>query len=135
MGVKIIKKKIVEGYSISTARMDDIEKNEFFAGMKENIEYDINSDYQYWQVRLQYDDSKRVHIVIEPVEEIDKCDGISSDTIYKYSYGDVFGEDPYPGCSEDDYNAVQEEVRNEYNKLSKEIIPKLAKEWGFRKSI
>lgn len=131
MGVKIFKKKLVESYSISTVKMDNITANDFFSGMKEEIEYDINPELSYYTVTLTGKDDKRVYIEIEP-QAVEECNGVLADEIYDNDYsGFLEGE---LGCDSNTYLEIQDKVRREYDKLSKQIIPKLARAWGFRKT-
>lgn len=131
MGVKIIKRRIMESFSISTTKMDSISANDFFSGIKEEIESNLNPDFKYWKIVLNGRDNKRVYIETEPLP-IEECGNIMADEIYDTPYS-AFSTDEMP-CDEASYEILQSDIRKEYDKIRHEIIPKLAKEWGFRKT-
>ena len=131
MGVKIIKRRMCESYSISTTKMDSISANDFFSGIKEEIESNLNPDFKYWKIVLNGRDNKRVYIETEPLP-IKECGDIMADEIYNMPYS-AFATDEI-SCDEVSYESLQSDIRKEYDKIRHEIIPKLAKEWGFRKT-
>lgn len=111
--------------------MDNISANDFFSGIKEEIDVNLNPDFKYWKIVLNGRENKRVYIETEPLS-IEECGDIMADEMYDTPYS-AFSTDEMP-CDEASYESLQSNIRKEYDKIRHEIIPKLAKEWGFRKT-
>ena len=121
----------MESYSISTAKMDSVSANDFFSGIKEEITSNLNPDFKYWKIVLNGRDNKRVYIEAEPLP-VEECNDLPADEIYDTSYSAFLPDEI--GCDEKSYWDLQIKVRNEYDNIARNIIPKLARDWGFRRT-
>lgn len=124
---KSIKKhKLHERAETNIKKIDFIELNEFLAGLKEHIEYDINPDLEYFKVILEADNNKAYIDVASKNEDEWDLDGWTVEDIL--SANDI---DEYI-INKDSFNKLKDEMLSEKEYIENRIIPKLAREWGFR---
>lgn len=123
----IRRKRLNEKAETNIKKIDFIELNEFLAGLKEHIEYDINPDLEYFRVILSVDDSK-AYIDIEPkdLDDINFFDGWSVEDIIDSNYQDGYD------FTEKQWDDTKDRILKEKDYIEGKIIPKLAREWGFR---
>ena len=125
----IKRKKLNERAETNIKKIDFIELNEFLAGLKELIEYDINPDLEYFKVVLDVD-SNKAYIDVES-KNMDEweLDGWSVDDILSINNPDEYEEFV---INVDSFNNLKKEMLDEKSRIINKIIPKLARQWGFR---
>ena len=123
-----------EAYSISTVKMSPIEKNEYFAGLKEYLD-ELNGEYDYWYMALDEMDDGRVYLSIYPQEisahddEIGDFDIDANEVLNGETYvADYYKNDP------ELFAKISEQVREEHDDILKFEFPKIAREWGFQRT-
>ena len=119
-------KRLNEKAETNIKKIDFIELNEFLAGLKEHIEYDINPDLEYFKVILEADNNKAYIDVASKNEDEWDLDGWTVEDIL--STNDI---DEYI-INKDSFNKLKDEMLSEKEYIENRIIPKLAREWGFR---
>lgn len=124
--IKTSSGRIDERAEMSAKGIDQIELHELLSSMKENVEYDINDDLEYFRVVLGLENGK-AYIDIESKDSDEwNIDGYSVDDILEPTAKEWMVIDGK------DVDKLKDEILAEKKKVESEIIPKLAKEWGFK---
>ena len=133
MAFKLYKNtKLNEDYSMNISSIGNIELNDVLIGISDDIIDNIKNKINYWDVYLDKDNT-RAYIKIAPIEDIPMNDYfVDSDYLVFTDY--EHAKDFLDGVDEDDYNQVRDDVIAERDKLENNLIPGLAKRWGFRKA-
>lgn len=121
-----ISKTLNERAETNIKKIDWMELNEMLAALKEQIEYDINPDLEYWRVIVDVDNGK-AYIDIETKEEDTPLDDIYWDVESVVSTNDFSGYD-----NADELKEFKEKILAEKSKIVTKIIPEIARKWGFR---
>jgi len=125
----IKRKKLNERAETNIKKIDFIELNEFLAGLKELIEYDINPDLEYFKIILGVDSDKAyIDVESKNMDEWD-LDGWSVDDILSINNPAEYEEFV---INVDSFNNLKKEMLDEKSRIINKIIPKLARQWGFR---
>lgn len=121
-----ISKTLNERAETNIKKIDWMELNEMLSALKEQIEYDINPDLEYWRIITGVDNGK-AYIDIETKEEDTPLDDIYWDVESVVSTNDFSGYD-----NADELQEFKEKILAEKSKIVTKIIPEIARKWGFR---
>lgn len=122
--------KLDERAEMNTRNINRVELFELLSSLKENLDYDYNDDFKFFRLITGIDGNK-AYLDIEAKEEVEPINGFSVEDIMYMSDSDklVYQEDD----SDTDFDGIQQEIFDEKDYIETEILPKIAKEWGFRK--
>ena len=120
------KKRLNERAEMSIKNIDLIELHELLANLKENIEYDLNDDLDYFRIIVGADNN-RAYIDLETRDDVEPISDYSVEDILSARSADDYGID------DDEFNRVKSDILKEKKEIETKLIPKLAKDWGFRK--
>jgi len=121
-------KKLNERAELNTRKIDWMELNELLAGLKDNIDEQYNDDLQYFRV-ITGGDGHKAYIDLETKDDVDLFDGFSVEDIMYMSEEDASDY----GFNMDEFKETQQKIFDEQDMIEKTIIPKVAREWGFRR--
>lgn len=120
------KKRLNERAEMNIKNIDLIELHELLANLKENIEYDLNDDLDYFRIVVGADNNK-AYIDLETRDDVEPISDYSVEDILSARSADDYGID------DDEFNRVKSDILKEKKEIETKLIPKLAKDWGFRK--
>lgn len=119
------KKVLNERAEMNVKKIDTIELNELLASLKENIEYDLNDDLNYFRVITGLEGDK-AYIDLEARDDVDFFDGFSVDDILYINNPAEYDIDKR------EFEALKDNILKEKETIEKRFIPKIARDWGFR---
>lgn len=124
-----VNKVINERAETNIKKIDNIELNEFLAGLHEIIEYEINPDLEYWRIILGVEDGK-AYIDLESKDVDDwNLDGWSVEDLL--SIDNPVNHDEFV-INIDKFDELKKAILREKSQIITKVIPEIAREWGFR---
>lgn len=121
-------RKLNERAQMNIKNIENMELNELLSSLKEVLDYDYNGDFEYFDIVTEIDGNK-AFIDIRSRDDISFFDGWSVDDILDISVESAVNDH---GFSKDDFKPVRDGILKEKEMIEKEIIPAIARQWGFR---
>lgn len=132
MSFKLYKSlKLNEDYAMNISNIGNIELNDVLIGVSDDIVDNIKDKINYWDVYLDKDNT-RAYIRISPIDDIPVNDYFIDSEYFVFTDYE-HAKDFLEGVDEEDYNKIRDDVIAEHDKLENQMIPELARRWGFRK--
>lgn len=122
-------RKLNERAQMNIRNVDRMELHELLTSLKEVLDYDYNEDFEYFDVVTEAENGK-AYIDIQSKDDVSFFDGWGIDDILDTSVESAVND---YGFSKDDFKSVRDDILKEKEMIEKEVIPVIARQWGFRK--
>lgn len=117
--------RLDERAEMNARKIDRIELYDVLASIKEQVNDEINDNLKYFRIITGVEDGK-AFIDIESKDDVDYFDGFYVDDILSINDPEAYG------IKWKEFNDVRTDIEDEKRELERLIIPRLAKNWGFR---